>query len=915
MLRNINRPRFFRFLHTLCVLLIFSATGSGITLGTTPTTAQDDLRGVMLPPVTSGAKAEDIPVVELPASEGTELVKNGGFEKAPALNNKNAKQWTWAGKRSGGDRRLCNTATNTTIAFDGQCAMQFSSGAGLSRSIYQKRTFSPALGAVNDKLALSLVASTKNLSKNVTVKLKVNYKGGGNRTFKLQIPSAPGDQPYAAFSKQFKLDAAIQNFELRLSSSAKGRARIDALSLLHLPETPPQFVSSIPADGEQDVALGTTTISMTFDEPVYVEAGWYMLDCYPNTGAISIGVSGDGTDTITLTSSKEFAVGDTCDVEIRGDFVSDADADDPPDTMENDAYFSFRIMADPPQPMNDSYAVSPNIGLSVPAASGYLVNDSLVRGVVTSPALGTPITTTQGGKVTLLTDGSGKATGAFTYEPPLGKHSTTDSFSYTLQNVIGQSSATVSLNLMAQPSVWFINAATPLNGSGALSSPFIDIAAYNTVAGGGPTVRSGDIVFIYSGAYSGSGLILKNGQAVYGQSVDLNTIMTWLPPHSNALPGTSTRPTISTLIGAGVLLGQNNTLRGFNIGDTAANYAISGSMVGALTISDVGVTTTNGALNVATGGPLNIQFDSVTAIGTAIAPAVNLLNTSGTLHIVDGFLSGLNGDMFVVSGGSPTITYEGDMTTVGNGWLLRVENTTGGEITLRNGTLGAVAHGVKATNAAHVRLRDLRLERINPIIDEFMALLAERYGAGDFALDDLIHEAQMLNVTVDAPMADEANGVQVDNSQLTLRDMTVNDFAANGVSAANSVLTLINADLLDNDLSALFITSQAGSAMVEMTDSTVFTTSGAGVTVTAGENGVVCARLQNNDINGSGAGWGLWMETVAATATISLWDYAGEMNHASQITAFIQAANGVTPSTNVLPTFGSIGSDPGCGSD
>lgn len=905
MLRSITRPRFLRLVRFLPLLMIFSVTGSGITPATAQDSTPDGLRGFA--PLSVAA---DAPLAELPTADGTELAKNGGYENAPAKNNKNAKKWTWAGNRSGGDRRLCNTVTNTDIAFSGQCALQFSSGAGLPRSIYQKRTFSPALGATNDRLALSLVVSSKNQSKNATVKVRVQYKGGGNHTFKLQIPAAAGERPYTTFSKHFKLTNAVQSLELRIASAATGRIRIDSLSLIHLPETPPQFVSSVPGDGEQDVPLGTNSISMTFDEPVYVEVGWYDLNC-PGTGAIGVSVSGDGTDTITLTSSKEFAVGDTCEVHLEGDFISDADADDPPDTMVGVADFSFQMMADPPLAVTDSYNISPNIGLSVPAASGYLSNDTLVRGVVTSPALNTPITTTQGGKVKLLIDGSGAATGAFTYEPPLGKHSTTDSFNYTLQNAIGQASATVSLNLMAQPSVWFINGAAPMNGNGALSSPFIDIASYNTFAGGGPTVRSGDIVFLYSGTYTGPGLILKNGQRVYGQGVDLTAILTWLPPHSNPLPGVSTHPKIETMIGAGVLLAQNNTLAGFNIGNTA-NYAISGSLVGALTVSDMNITTTNGALNVATGGPLNIQFDSVTAIGTAIAPAINLLNTGGALDIADGFLSGLNGDMFVVSGGTPTITYAGDMTTVGSGWLLRVENTTGGEITLRNGTLGAVAHGVKATNAAHVRLRDLTLQRINPIIDEFMRLLTDRYGLGNPALDKLVRDSQTMSL--DAPMADEANGVQVENSQLTLRDMTINDFAANGVSAANGVLTLVNADLLDNDLSALFITSQAGSVSLDMTDSTVFTTSGAGVTITAGDNGAVCAHFGNNTINGGGGGWGLWLETMAASAKIALRDYAGDMNNAGQITAFISAANGVTPSTNVLPTMGNIGSDPACDS-
>lgn len=900
----------------LLMLFFFSMVGFGVVL-----TAQDGdapldgIRGLTLPDT-----RDDGTTVELPTAGGTELLKNRGIETGATHKPQNAKQWPWAGKRAGGDRRICNTATVTTIAFAGKCALQFSSGAGLMRSVHQKRTLPTPLGKKNDTLTLKLAASTKNMSAKLMVTVKVKYTSGATETFKLKLPPVAGDQPYAEFGKQFTLDGKMLNYDIKLATAAKGRVRIDALSLVHAPpppETPPSFVSSSPANGEVDVAWDSP-ISLTFDEPVYVGGAWYMLECPMATAGLGFHITGDGTDTITLThtSNQLFDVGDTCAMTIFPDGVTDVDADDPPDTMVDEVNFSFTVLATPPTATADSYNVAPNVGLSVPAVSGYLLNDTLARGTLISPQLNTPIATAQGGTVTLLVDGGGKPTGAFTYEPPRGKHGIADSFIYTLQNPVAQSSATVTLNLLEQPSVWFINAAAPQNGIGTLASPFIDIASYNGFAGGA-TVRTGDIVYVYSGAYSGSGFVLKNGQAVYGQAVDLNTVMTWLPAHSNPLPSTGARPSISTFVGSGVLLAQNNTLRGFNIGDTA-NTAISGGSVGTLTISDLGVTTTSGVLKVTAGGTLNAALDAITGIGTDIDPAIKLVNTGGTLTVADGFLSNLNGDVFVVSGGAPTITYHGDLTTVGSGWLLRVENTTDGEITLRDGTLGAVAHGVSATNAAHVRLRDLTLERINPIIDEFMGRLATRYNNfGSFDLGDIADLAASTitaNVGIDAPMAGDPNGVEAINSQVTLRDMTLRDFAANGVSADNSVLTLNNAELLDNDLAALFIISQAGDAALDMIDSTIFTVDGAGVTVLVGDGGGVCLHLQNNEISAGSAQWGMWLQTMAADAQIALRNYTGTGNNTGQITTFVQAANAVTPSVNVIPTSGSIGSNPLCDS-
>ena len=123
-----------------------------------------------------------------------------------------------------------------------------------------------------------------------------------------------------------------------------------------------------------------------------------------------------------------------------------------------------------------------------------------------------------------------RANGTFTYNPPPGFEGS-DSFNYTLTNVIGSDIGTVTLTVSEV--VWFVNNALGSNGDGRLSAPFNSLA--NFVSGAADDID--DYIFLYTGSgnYTG-GITLLAGQRLIGQGVALASFIT--PANgSAALPG------------------------------------------------------------------------------------------------------------------------------------------------------------------------------------------------------------------------------------------------------------------------------------------------------------------------------------------------------------------------------------------
>ena len=291
--------------------------------------------------------------------------------------------------------------------------------------------------------------------------------------------------------------------------------------------------------------------------------------------------------------------------------------------------------------------------------------------------------------------------------------------------------------------VWFIdNAAVGSANLGTYDDPFTSIAAFNAAQGtaGGP--EAGHTVYLRygTGTYAETdGINLLDGQVLIGAGEDLIV-------GGNLIEAATSRPTISATAGDGVNVAADNSLKGFNIGDTSgADIADSGGSVGTLTISDVALFGTGQILDVDEGGTLDVTLDSAAStassggaidlagvggtftvtgattiagvhsgggiditgsalaasfagggtVATLTATAVNYAGNSGSLHLGGGF------DIVITSGAGLNASGGGTVTVTGAG--SSVTSTTGTAVSIVGTAIGAAGvtfESVSANGAA-----------------------------------------------------------------------------------------------------------------------------------------------------------------------------------------------------------------------
>lgn len=103
-------------------------------------------------------------------------------------------------------------------------------------------------------------------------------------------------------------------------------------------DSAPAVAATTPAGSARDVPV-TSTVTVTFTEPVAAAPGAFELYCAA-TGAVAVVVSG-GPATFTLDPTADLVPSDRCFVTIAAAAVTDKDAVDPPDSMADDATISF----------------------------------------------------------------------------------------------------------------------------------------------------------------------------------------------------------------------------------------------------------------------------------------------------------------------------------------------------------------------------------------------------------------------------------------------------------------------------------------------------------------------------------------------------------------------------------------------
>ena len=100
----------------------------------------------------------------------------------------------------------------------------------------------------------------------------------------------------------------------------------------------PAVTGTTPDANQNDVALDAN-VEITFSEDVAVTPTAFAISCV-SSGAHDATVTG-GPQTYTLNPTADFARGEQCTVTVNASQVSDADSDDPPDTMTANFTFTF----------------------------------------------------------------------------------------------------------------------------------------------------------------------------------------------------------------------------------------------------------------------------------------------------------------------------------------------------------------------------------------------------------------------------------------------------------------------------------------------------------------------------------------------------------------------------------------------
>jgi hypothetical protein len=294
-------------------------------------------------------------------------------------------------------------------------------------------------------------------------------------------------------------------------------------------------------------------------------------------------------------------------------------------------------------------------------------------------------TTTQGGQVT-LTGG----TGTFIYNPPPG-YQGADSFSYTVTDNSGLTSAAATVSLSVSGMIWFVDNTAGSNGDGRLSNPFNSLqnfVAVNNGTAGHPNDNQSIFLYQSTTAYSVSAapFALRIGQRLLGQDHSTQTLAQLA---GVTLPVGSTLPAMNT---AAPATGITSTVR------LATNAQVHGLSISTTTTSGL----TDPAAAITGVSTSELQVSSTT--GTAVA----LSDLGGALSFVSISASGgANGITLVNTTGSFTVTGDGSTTSVGG-------NASGGTIANVSGADGLTSGiGIYLNNVQNVALRRMTINGTN----------------------------------------------------------------------------------------------------------------------------------------------------------------------------------------------------------
>ena len=271
--------------------------------------------------------------------------------------------------------------------------------------------------------------------------------------------------------------------------------------------------------------------------------------------------------------------------------------------------------------------------ISLNATGTLIANDLPSGGVAATPGT---FATAGGGSVTIATDGT------FIYTPHANSGAaanTSDSFNYTVTSN-GATSAAAAVNLTLSNRVWYVNNSGAAAGVGQSQSPF------NTLAAAGAASTANDIIFVYNGngTNSGmnSGISLKNGQQLLGEANGLSVGALSIAAGSRPTIGNSGGDGVTATNVAGVFIkglavaGSANGIKISTSTGTAASATVNNVIVNSAAQNGIDARTAAGAGSLV----LDIDNNSVTATGSGIVIDGSVAGTTTITGFANNAVSG-----------------------------------------------------------------------------------------------------------------------------------------------------------------------------------------------------------------------------------------------------------------------------------
>lgn len=438
--------------------------------------------------------------------------------------------------------------------------------------------------------------------------------------------------------------------------------------------------------------------------------------------------------------------------------------------------------------------------------------------------------TTAGGSITVEADGD------FTYLPPQGCGTATDTYDYTVNDnaPTGNLADTGTLTISIADCVWYVDsrvASQPATAVGGTSQ-----LPYKTLAdldGGSDEDGPGDVLFIFSNTTYAGPLPLEPSQQLLTQAHGLSvpdgasgSVVLSAPQGSN--------PTVS-----GVVASTDNTIQGLTLG-ASSGFSLSGSSVGTLTINTV---TPGGLFNAVggavridgTGNTLDVRLSSLTAAGGSNANGIGLSNASGTFVAGPGTLSGGSGTEVALTDSPLDFRLDANVNNTA-GQLVTVAGSGGGTKDF-NGRLVSSASGIGLTNNGGTTIRfDGGLALTTSTNAGFSAT-----GGGTVVVSDPASTNNTIDTTTGTPLSVASTTIGADG--LTFERISSTG-AVNGISLVST-----------GDVGGLTVTGNGGACTTvtpTCTGGTIQGASGPGVRAEGVGGGVSLTHVRVNGGTGDG---------------------------------------------------------------